>query len=176
MSVSLKPIKEQVFVITGASSGIGLATALAAGRQGAKVVLAARSADTLLKTVDEMLSGGATAVCIAADVSVRHEVQKIADTALARFGRIDTWVNDAGVSIYGRLDEVTEEDSRRLFDINFRGVRQRFPGCPPLPQAKWWRPHQCGQRSFRCCRAAAGHVFGIETRRERIHRRPPCRN
>lgn len=122
MSVSLKPLKEQVFVVTGASSGIGLATALAAGRQGAKVVLAARSADTLLKTVDEMLSGGAKAVCVAADVSVRHEVQKIADAALAHFGRIDTWVNDAGVSIYGRLDEVTEEDSRRLFDINFWGL------------------------------------------------------
>jgi short-subunit dehydrogenase len=59
---------------------------------------------------------------VLADVADRDQVQAIADAAMAAFGRIDTWVNNAGVSIYGRLDEVTESDSRRLFDVNFWGI------------------------------------------------------
>ena len=122
MAVSLKPINEQVIVITGASSGIGLATALAAANEGAKLVLAARSEDTLDEVVQQIASMGGEAIRVSADVAEREHLQKIADAAIARFGRIDTWVNNAGVSIYGRLDEVTEADSRRLFDVNFWGV------------------------------------------------------
>ena len=122
MSIKLKPIAEQVIVITGASSGIGLATAEEAARQGAKVVLAARSGETLQDVVQRIQSAGGTAVEVTADVGSREQVQRIADTAIARFGRIDSWVNDAGGSIYGRLDQVSEEDSRRLFDTNFWGV------------------------------------------------------
>ncbi len=122
MAVSLKPINEQVIVITGASSGIGLATALAATKQGAKLVLAARSEDTLDEVVQQIASMGGEAIRVSADVAEREDLQKIADAAVARFGRIDTWVNNAGVSIYGRLDEVAEADSRRLFDVNFWGV------------------------------------------------------
>ena len=122
MAVSLKPINEQVIVITGASSGIGLATALTAAKKGAKVVLAARSAETLDEVVQQIASMGGEAIRVSADVAEREQLQAIADAAIARFGRIDTWVNDAGVSIYGRLDEVAEADSRRLFDVNFWGV------------------------------------------------------
>ena len=122
MSVSLKPIKDQVIVITGASSGIGLSTALLAARDGAKVVLAARSGTTLADIVAQITTGGGEAISVVADVANRQDVQKIADAAIERFGRIDTWVNDAGVSIYGRLDQVSEEDSRRLFETNFWGV------------------------------------------------------
>lgn len=122
MAVSLKPINEQVIVITGASSGIGLATALTAAKKGAKLVLAARSEETLDDIVRQITTMGGEAIRVTADVAEREQLQKIADAAVARFGRIDTWVNDAGVSIYGRLDEVTESDSRRLFDVNFWGV------------------------------------------------------
>jgi short-subunit dehydrogenase len=122
MSVKLKPIEEQVIVITGASSGIGLATALSAAKRGAKVVLAARSAETLAQVAREITAAGGEALSVTADVSRREDVQTIADAAITRFGRIDTWVNDAGVSIYGRLDEVSDADSRRLFDTNFWGV------------------------------------------------------
>ena len=122
MSVNLKPLKEQVIVITGASSGIGLATAESAAKQGAKVVLAARSGKTLDEVASRINSSGGQAVAVTCDVADRGQVDAVARAAVERFGRIDTWANVAGLAIYGRLDEVRDEDSRRLFDINFWGV------------------------------------------------------
>lgn len=122
MSITLKPLDQQVIVITGASSGIGLATAEAAAAQGAKVVLAARSGDTLADLVKQLKARGGQAISVVADVSDRQQLQRVAETAINEFGRVDTWVNDAGLAIYGRLDEVKDEDSRRLFDVNFWGV------------------------------------------------------
>jgi short-subunit dehydrogenase len=122
MAISLKSLDQQVIVITGASSGIGLATVEAATDQGAKLVLASRSEETLAAIVAEIEAAGGEAIYVVADVGDRKQVERIADTAIRRFGRIDTWVNDAGGSIYGRLEEVSEEDNRRLFDTNFWGV------------------------------------------------------
>jgi short-subunit dehydrogenase len=122
MSISLKPLHEQVVVVTGASSGIGLATAELAAQRGAKLVLAARSTRVLRDLADAIASEGGEVIYGVADVAYRDQVEDIATAAMRRFGRIDTWVNNAGVAIYGRLDEVSEEDSRRLFDINFWGV------------------------------------------------------
>jgi short-subunit dehydrogenase len=122
MSLKLKPLKEQVIVITGASSGIGLCTAESAAKQGASVVLAARSDNALSDAVGRILAQQGEAFHVQADVSVRAELQKVAEETISRFGRIDTWVNNAGTSIYGRLDQVSDEDSRRLFEINFWGV------------------------------------------------------
>src|SRR4051812_41491421 len=131
MSVKLKPLDQQVIVITGASSGIGLTTALAAAAQGAKVVLAARSGETLDQIVGDIAGDGGQAVSVTADVGNRADVERIAQTATERFGRIDTWVNDAAVSIYGRLDEVSDEDSRRVFYTNFLGVVHGSPVALP---------------------------------------------
>jgi short-subunit dehydrogenase len=122
MALSLKPLDQQVIVITGASSGIGLATAELAAEQGAKLVLVARSEGTLAEIVAEINAVGGDAIYVVADVGKREQVEEIAQAAITRFGRIDTWINDAGGSIYGRLDEVSEIDSRRLFDTNFWGV------------------------------------------------------
>lgn len=122
MAVTLKPLDQQVIVVTGASSGIGLATAEAAARKGAKVVFTARSERTLEQVAARIRDAGGEAIAVAADVGDRVQVERVAQAAIDRFGRIDTWVNDAGVSIYGRLDSVSEEDSRRLFDTNFWGV------------------------------------------------------
>jgi short-subunit dehydrogenase len=122
MSVQLKPLKDQVIVVTGASSGIGLATALSAARQGARVVLAARTEEALREATAQINAAGGEAVYVVADVADRAQVQAVAASAIGRFGRVDTWVNDAGVSIYGKLEEVRDEDSRRLFETNFWGV------------------------------------------------------
>jgi short-subunit dehydrogenase len=122
MSVKLKNLNEQVIVITGASSGIGLATAQSAAKQGAKVVLAARSENALTGEVEQINASGGEAMFVPCDVADRHQVEAVARAAIDRFGRIDTWVNNAGIAIYGRLDEVSDEDSRRLFETNFWGV------------------------------------------------------
>lgn len=122
MATIRRPIKDQVIVLTGASSGIGLATARLAAERGARLVLIARGSSTLEALKDRIFDEGGEAYVIAADVADRSKMLLAAQEAASHFGRIDTWVNNAGVSIYGRLDEVSEEDSRRLFDTNFWGV------------------------------------------------------
>lgn len=109
-------------MITGASSGIGLVTARMAARQGAKVVLAARNADALRQLSDEIRQQGGQATYVVADVGQEEDVNRIAEQAIRYFGGFDTWVNNAGVSIFGLCEEVTIPDMRRMFDTNFWGV------------------------------------------------------
>src|SRR5690349_3657450 len=105
MKTRLKPVSDQVMVITGASSGIGLATALMAAERGARLVLIARSGETLEDIRGGLRDLGSEAIVCPADVADREALEAAARKAVERWGRIDTWVNDAGVSIYGRLDE-----------------------------------------------------------------------
>src|ERR1044071_5117566 len=121
MRPRLKPIHKQVMVITGASSGIGLETARTAAKQGAKVVLVARSEHALNELAREICESGGDAIAVACDVAQRDQVEQVAKAAVDPFGRIDTWLNNAGTSIYGRLYELSERDGRRLFDTNFWG-------------------------------------------------------
>ncbi len=122
MSVQLKKIKDQTIVITGATSGIGLVTARMAARRGARVVLAARNEDALHNLADEIKRNGGEALYVVADVGNEEQVNSIADAAIKHFGGFDTWINDAGVSIYGRMLDITTEDHRRLYETNFWGV------------------------------------------------------
>ena len=107
MIPKLKNLSEQVVVITGASSGIGLVTARMAARYGTRLVLAARSGDELRRLADEINSRGGRAVAVAADVGNEEDVHRISDTAVQQFGGFDTWVSDAGVSIFGRIEQVS---------------------------------------------------------------------
>jgi short-subunit dehydrogenase len=122
MAAQLKSLSEQVLVITGASSGIGLTTAKMAAERGAKVVLAARDEEGLRQAVEEIRNKGGEAVYVVADVADPGDVQTIADRAVVDFGGFDTWVNNAGVSIYGRALEIPTDEARRLFETNYWGV------------------------------------------------------
>src|SRR5688572_23851790 len=125
-SITLKPLHQQVIVITGASSGIGLTTARMAAREGARLVLAARNHEALSQLEREINAaanpGKIQAVHVDADVGSEDDVRKVAEAAVSNFGGFDTWVNNAGVSIYGRIEEISTEDHRRLFETNFWGV------------------------------------------------------
>jgi NAD(P)-dependent dehydrogenase (short-subunit alcohol dehydrogenase family) len=134
MHVELKPIHDQVLVITGASSGIGLVTAKMATRQGARVVLAARNERDLTRAVNEIRARGGRAVYQVADVANPGQVQAIADTAIREFGQVDTWVNNAAVAVYGRVTDVSLNDMRRQFDVNYWGQVHGSRVAVPLLQ------------------------------------------
>src|SRR5262249_53589554 len=121
MAIKLKKLRDQAIVITGASSGIGLATARMAAAKGARLVLAARSSNALRELADEITRRGGAAIHVAADVGRREDVREIARAAEDRFGGFDTWVNNAAIATYGKLLEVSVEDMRRLFETNFWG-------------------------------------------------------
>jgi short-subunit dehydrogenase len=122
MKIKLKPLKEQVMVITGATSGIGLATAKRAANRGARVVLCSRNESGLRECVAQIEESGGTARGVVADVSNPDDVERLAASAIEHFGSLNTWVNNAGVSFYGRLTEVALEDMRQLFEVNFWGM------------------------------------------------------
>jgi short-subunit dehydrogenase len=117
--MKLKRISEQVIVITGATSGIGLATAREAIARGARVVLTARNEEDLAQIAADL---GERAAWVGADVSDPRAVELVRDTAVARFGGFDTWINNAGLSLYGDLASLDVIEARRLFDVNFWGV------------------------------------------------------
>jgi len=122
MRHKLKPIAEQVMVITGASSGIGLRAAREAAERGAKVLLVDRNELALRRAVQEITACGDMAAYAVADVGVPAEAEAAARLAAERFGRIDTWVNDAGVAIYATLEQTPFDEHERLFRINYFGV------------------------------------------------------
>ncbi|PRZ06996.1 short-subunit dehydrogenase [Isoptericola sp. CG 20/1183] len=115
-------VKGSVAVVTGASSGIGRATALRLARSGADVVLAARRPGALESAAAECRRHGVRALAVPTDVSDADAVERLARHAAARFGRIDVWVNDAAVSLFGRVTDVPLEDFRRLVDVNVMGT------------------------------------------------------
>ncbi len=122
MKPKLKPLGEQVVVITGASSGIGLLTAKGAARAGAKVLLIARNRGALEAIQQKIALDGGVAEIAIADVGDATAVEAAARRAIECFGRIDTWVNNAGVAIYAKLVDTPDDEHARLFDTNYFGV------------------------------------------------------
>jgi len=126
MGLKLKKLADQVLVVTGASSGIGMTTAEIAAQRGARVVLNARNEEDLRRVCEGIKARCGKATYFAGDVADPAAMDELAATAVREFGGFDTWVNDAGISVYGRLTDVPLEDKRRLFDVNFWGV---IHGC-----------------------------------------------
>jgi NAD(P)-dependent dehydrogenase (short-subunit alcohol dehydrogenase family) len=119
--MKLKPIEQQVVAVVGASSGIGRQTALRFAKQGAKLVVAARTESGLESLVKEITDLGGEAIAVRADVSDFEQVQNIADQTIARFGQLDTWVNAAGTAVIAPFEQVTVEEFKRVIEVNLMG-------------------------------------------------------
>lgn len=118
--MQLTPLAEQVVVVFGASSGIGRVTALRAAARGARVVAAARGAGALATLVDEVPHPERLAVVVA-DAADPDQVRSVADRAVDRFGRLDTWAHVAGVGEYARFEDHTAEEFRRIIEVDLLG-------------------------------------------------------
>ena len=110
-----------VVVITGASSGIGRATALRFAESGAALMLVARGTEALESVAAECAGLGAATEVRSADVTDEDALREVAERTVERFGRIDVWVNNAAVGVFGLLDELPAEDIRRVLDVNILG-------------------------------------------------------
>jgi NAD(P)-dependent dehydrogenase (short-subunit alcohol dehydrogenase family) len=131
MKAKLKPLREQVVVLVGATSGIGRETAFRMSERGARLVLSSRSETELDELVDQIQRRGGQATAIAADVSNFDEVNGIAEHAIDVYGRIDTWVNLAAVSVYAPLIDTTPDEFKRVVDVTLLG--QSYGAMAALP-------------------------------------------
>ncbi|MBA8962292.1 SDR family NAD(P)-dependent oxidoreductase [Rhodococcus opacus] len=114
-------LTDRVVVVTGASSGLGVAFAQAAAEAGADVVLAARRTDRLEKTADLVRAAGRQALCVATDIADPAQAQNMIDAAMEKFGRVDVLVNNAGVGTAVPATRETPEQFRQVVDINLNG-------------------------------------------------------
>src|SRR5215216_3186380 len=132
--MNLKPIHEQVVVVVGANSGIGRATALRFAERGAKVVVSGRSLLALTELVRHIEQMGGEAAAYVADVSQYEQMQSLAEHAVALYGRIDTWIHAAAVSLYAPFQEIKPDEFRRVIEVNLIG--QAFGAMAALPYLK----------------------------------------
>jgi short-subunit dehydrogenase len=116
-----RPIHSSVIVITGASSGIGRATALEFAKQRATLLLAARREGALQEVAQECEHLGARAVAVRTDVTYESDVQALARRAIDSFGRLDVWINNAAVSSFGRFEETPMDAFRKVIETNLFG-------------------------------------------------------
>ena len=127
-------IANKVVVITGASSGLGEATALHLAKQGATLVLSARRKDRLDQLVDTIVTNGGQAIAFKDDVTVQTEVQALIDTAMNTYGRIDVLVNNAGLMSIAPMSLTKTDEWDRMIDINIKGVLYGIAAALPVLQ------------------------------------------
>lgn len=132
----IEGIEGKVVVITGASSGLGAATARRLSAEGAKVVLGARRAERLEALVQEIQSAGGEAIAVTTDVTKRADVKNLVDTAVNRFGRVDVLLNNAGVMPLAPLERLAVEEWEQLLDVNLKGVLYGIAAALPHFQSQ----------------------------------------
>ena len=128
----MENIKGKVVAITGASSGIGKATAIALAEHGAKVVLGARRTDQLQQLVEEIRSEGGDAAFAQIDVKEKADLVKLVNAAVEQYGKLDVVVNNAGVSQLSRIDDLDIEGWEEMIDINLKGVLYGMAAAIPI--------------------------------------------
>ncbi len=146
-------IKDKVVVITGASSGLGEATARLLSAQGASVVLGARRADRIKALADELTSGGGTAIAVTTDVTHRDQVKKLVDAAVQACGRIDVMINNAGLMPQALLERLKIDEWDRMIDVNIKGVLYGIAAALP-----YMKQQKAGH--FINVSSVAGHKVG----------------
>jgi len=125
-------IENKVVVITGASSGIGEATALLLAERGAKIVLGARRSDRLEALADRIAGAGGEAAYARTDVKRREDLANLVNLACERFGKLDVLVNNAGIGPISRFDELRVEDWEEMIDVNIKGVLYGIAAALPV--------------------------------------------
>ena len=163
-----KPIGEQVIVVTGASSGVGRAIAREAGRRGARVVVAARGEDGLSAAVEEIERAGSQALAVPGDLSGQAQNEELVRRTLERFGRIDTFVANAIVTVYAEVEQLEPDELRRVMDVNFFGVAYGYwAALPALKESHGTFLHVSSALAYRgiplqaayCSSKAAARTF-----------------
>ena len=129
-------IEGKVVVITGASSGLGESTARHLSDLGATVVLGARRVDRIDALARELTANGQPALAVQTDVTDRTQVQRLVDAAIAKFGRIDVMVNNAGLMPHSPLERLKVDDWDRMIDVNLKGVLYGIAAALPAMQAQ----------------------------------------
>jgi NADP-dependent 3-hydroxy acid dehydrogenase YdfG len=135
-----KNIEGKVVVITGASSGLGEATARLLSAQGASVVLGARRVDRIQSLADELIGSGGKALAIPTDVTHPDQVKRLVDTAVQAYGRIDVMLNNAGLMPHSPLERLKIDDWNRMIDVNLKGVLYGIAAALP-----YMKQQQAGQ-------------------------------
>ena len=129
-------IEGKVVVITGASSGLGESTARHLSELGATVVLGARRVDRIDALARELTANGQPALAVQTDVTDRTQVQRLVDAAIAKFGRIDVMINNAGLMPHSPLERLKVDDWDRMIDVNLKGVLYGIAAALPAMQAQ----------------------------------------
>jgi NADP-dependent 3-hydroxy acid dehydrogenase YdfG len=128
----MQNIKGKVVAVTGASAGIGRAVALRLAENGAKLVLGARNTIKLNALTEEIKTAGGEAIGIEIDVKNRADLVRFADTAVEHYGRLDVFINNAGLSQLGRIDELDIEGWEEMIDVNLKGVLYGMAAAVPV--------------------------------------------
>lgn len=128
----MQNIKGKVVAITGASSGMGKAIAIALAKNGAMVVLGARRTAYLQQLVEEIISTGGDATCIQVDVKNKADLVRLVNTAVEQYGKLDVIVNNAGVSQLSRIDELDIDGWEEMIDVNLKGVLYGMAAAIPV--------------------------------------------